>query len=235
MKGIFLGRQIKDLKGRSQRITRSQTAAQAIAAITSKYGGVSDNEKYYHIGKGVWRKWSLANDSTRTGRLAGSREEWGEQPHKLDWQGIDTKKSASGKKRNFSMSRLKQARPLNRTNKITPRLPRTNIKQTLVKSDSKNHLESIKLIKGYTYSNVKKLVSEPKLNQKQLVILRDIERMFILRDQHSMEFLAKHGFLANVEDPYATGVVPKDIMLQSKISYRIDNPVMLPHQKPKSI
>lgn len=109
MKGLFSGRQIKDLKGRSQRVTRSQTAASAYAAITLKYGSVEDSAKYFHVGKGNWNKYSLQNDKKRTGKLAASIEEWRERPHKLDMKGVDTKDGVSGKKPRFSVTSLKSS------------------------------------------------------------------------------------------------------------------------------
>lgn len=112
MKGLFSGRQIKDLKGRSQRVTRSQTAAGAYAAITLKYGSVEDSAKYFHTGKGNWNKYSLQNDKKRTGKLAASIEEWRERPHKLDFKGVDTKDGVSGKKPRFSVTSLKPSAKL---------------------------------------------------------------------------------------------------------------------------
>lgn len=107
MKGLFSGKKIKELKVRSQRITRSQTAANACAAIISKYGKIDDNAHYSHVGKGNWKKYSLTNDKMRTGKLAGSIKEWRERPHKLDWAGVDTK--SGEKKARFSLGSIKQS------------------------------------------------------------------------------------------------------------------------------
>ncbi len=122
MKGIYSGRQIKALATKKAKITRSQTAAQAVKAITKKYGSVADSGKYFHTGKGVWVKYSLANDSKRTGRLAESKAQWRAQPHKLDYPGIDTKKGAEKKevkavKPKFSVGMLKQGKPVGRKGK----------------------------------------------------------------------------------------------------------------------
>lgn len=119
MKGLFSGRQIKDLKGRSQAITRSQTAAQAYAAIMGKYGEIKDNAHYFHKGKGEWHKYSLESDRTRTGKLAATKSEWAERPNKFDWTGIDTKaeRKPAGKKYNFSMSKLSPIAPVGRQTK----------------------------------------------------------------------------------------------------------------------
>jgi len=110
MKGIYSGRQIKALATKKAKITRSQTAAQAVKAIVKKYGSVSDSGKYFHTGKGVWMKYSLANDSRRTGKLAGSKAQWRAQPHKLDYHGIDTKKGAEKKE-------VKAVKPVGRKGK----------------------------------------------------------------------------------------------------------------------
>jgi len=125
MKGLYSGRQIKDLAAKKLKITRSQTAAQAVKAITTKYGSVADNGKYFHTGKGIWVKYSLANDSKRTGKLAGSKTQWRVQPHKLDYPGIDTKKGVEKKevkavKRKFSLSSIKPPAKLSSRTKKTP-------------------------------------------------------------------------------------------------------------------
>lgn len=91
------------------KITRSQTAAQAEKAIIRKYGSISPGGKYFHLGKGNWKKYSLESDQTRTGRLAPDLKTWREAPHKWDREGVDTKKEGSGRKkaRVFSMTALK--------------------------------------------------------------------------------------------------------------------------------
>jgi hypothetical protein len=382
MKGIFSGRQIKDLRSRSQRITRSQTASGAFSAITAKYGSVQDNAHYFHVGKGNWNKYSLENDKKRTGKTTDNKKEWAERPHKLDYFGIDTKGGkVTNKKINFSLSMLSKSGKLcTRTSKSPihepldrnlpfktfnglyrdiaytvdantrtmsfkwdfskkhgerPIIPLTmnklkdvemnmyaksktdavknaksvidiiyrgvgNINKRYIdawegknlkgdelakatrtgeyavtstklnidtKGDSKNvtnkkprfpvttpangkmsgrkgtglkltgkavtkriphdtHIPDVKRIKGYTFENVSKIIREPKLNQKQLVILRDIERMFKLDDVYSREFLNSHGYFVGVEDLYATGKVPKSMWLLNKISYRIDHPIL---------
>ena len=109
MKGIYSGRQILALKAKGMKITRSQTAAQAEKAIIRKYGSISPEGKYFHVGKGNWNKYSLKSDQTRTGRLAPDLKTWREAPHKWDMRGIDTKKEDSGKKkaRVFSVTAIK--------------------------------------------------------------------------------------------------------------------------------
>ena len=125
MKGLYSGRQIKNLATKKAKITRSQTAAQAVKAIVKKYGSVSDSGKYHHTGKGVWVKYSLANDSKRTGKLAASKAQWRAQPHKLDYHGIDTKKGVEKKevkavKPKFSLSSIKPPAKLSSRTKKTP-------------------------------------------------------------------------------------------------------------------
>ncbi len=120
MKGIFSGRQIRDLKGRGQKITRSQTAAQAYNAVIQKYGEVQDGARYFHKGNGVWQKYSIENDSKRTGKIAPSRSAWEEQPQRLDWWGIDTK--GDKPKRKFSVGQIKaQAKISTRKSKVLPK------------------------------------------------------------------------------------------------------------------
>jgi len=125
MKGLYSGRQIKDLAAKKLKITRSQTAAQAVKAIVKKYGHVSDSGKYHHTGNGVWVKYSLANDSKRTGKLAVSKAQWRAQPHKLDYPGVDTKKGVEKKKvkavkPKFSLSSIKPPAKLSSRTKKTP-------------------------------------------------------------------------------------------------------------------
>jgi len=125
MKGLYSGRQIKALATKKAKITRSQTATQAVKAITTKYGSVADNGKYFHTGKGVWVKYSLANDSKRTGKLAVSKAQWRAQPHKLDYPGVDTKKGVEKKevkagKPKFSLSSIKSPAKLSSRTKKTP-------------------------------------------------------------------------------------------------------------------
>lgn len=118
MKGIFSGKQLTDLKNKGSKATRSQTAAQAVKAITSKYGTIQDNAKYYHKGSGVWQKYSIENDSKRTGKLAQSKEQWRAQPHKLDFLGIDTKKTEAKQKRQLSVTSIKApSKPVSHTEK----------------------------------------------------------------------------------------------------------------------
>lgn len=90
--GLYSGRKIlanKDKKG--FKITRTQTAKQAYNAIVKKYGTVKPNAKYHHVGKGVWRIYSIKSDARRTGKVTMDIKKWRRQPHKLDYKGIDTK------------------------------------------------------------------------------------------------------------------------------------------------
>lgn len=97
--GLYSGRKIlanKDKKG--FKITRTQTAKQAYNAIVKKYGTVKPNAKYHHVGKGVWRIYSIKSDAKRTGKVTTDIKKWRRQPHKLDYKGIDTKGSRIKKK-----------------------------------------------------------------------------------------------------------------------------------------
>ena len=96
--GLYSGRQIKiNAKKRGYKLTRTQTAKQAFNFITKKYGKVVDNAKYFHVGKGEWRKYSLKNDSQFTGKMTDDKKEWMKQPHKLDYRGIDDKYGKAGR------------------------------------------------------------------------------------------------------------------------------------------
>lgn len=88
---MLSGRKLKLMSSRGEKATRSQTANQAVRAIISKYGSVVDNAKYFHAGKGVWRRYTLANDRKRTSKLTTSKIVWRKSPRKWDMQGIDTK------------------------------------------------------------------------------------------------------------------------------------------------
>lgn len=102
--GLYSGREIKTAATRSAGLTRTQTGKQALASIVSKYGSIVDNAKYFHKGKGEWRKYSLENDKKRTGSVTTDMNAWRRRPNKLDFQGIDT---ADGKK--GSVKKAKQA------------------------------------------------------------------------------------------------------------------------------
>lgn len=102
--GLYSGRQIKKASENRERITRTQTGTQALKAIVKKYGSIQDNSKYHHVGKGVWRKYSIKNDKKRTGKVTTSLDRWAKQPHKLDFRGKDTKES----KKTLSVSMIKK-------------------------------------------------------------------------------------------------------------------------------
>jgi hypothetical protein len=87
-------------------LTRTQTAGQAYNSIVKKYGEISQTAKYMHKGKGEWVKYSIENDRKRTGKVTTDIKKWREAPHKLDFQGKDTKPVKSGKK-SFSVAALK--------------------------------------------------------------------------------------------------------------------------------
>jgi hypothetical protein len=67
--GLYSGRQIKAKAAKGESITRSQSAKGALAAIKKKYGEVPDSAKFVHKGKGLWVRYSLANDKKRTGNV----------------------------------------------------------------------------------------------------------------------------------------------------------------------
>ncbi len=97
--GLYSGREIKTLAKKKQRLTRSQTAAQAKKAIEKKYkGGVVDSALYYHNGGGNWVRHSKKRDAQRTGKVTDDIKEWRKRPHKLDYVGVDTKGSCPSKK-----------------------------------------------------------------------------------------------------------------------------------------
>jgi len=97
--GLYSGRKIlanKDERG--FKLTRSQTAKQAYTAIMKRYGEIKPNSKYHHVGKGVWRIYSVKSDAKRTGKVTTDIKKWRRQPHKLDYKGIDTKGSVKKRK-----------------------------------------------------------------------------------------------------------------------------------------
>ncbi len=139
--GLVSGRLIKNKAKTGEKVTRSQSAKQALSAIIKKYGSVQDNVKYLHKGKGNWVKYSLANDRKRTGKLTSDIKEWRRQPHKLDYMGIDTKESGktptttkSKPKISSSVGRIKNVGKLSgRTKKSNLR----NLSTSVVKSIAK--------------------------------------------------------------------------------------------------
>jgi len=106
MKGLYSGRVIMARKASKGSLTRTQTAGQAYTAIVKKYGEISQSAKYMHKGSGNWVKYSIENDRKRTGKTTTDIKKWREAPHKLDFEGKDTKPVKSGKKV-FSVAALK--------------------------------------------------------------------------------------------------------------------------------
>lgn len=70
--GRYSGKALKDLaKTRGARVTRTQTAAQAVRAIEKKYkdeGGIKDTVTYYHRGNGEWTRYSPSRDAKKKPR-----------------------------------------------------------------------------------------------------------------------------------------------------------------------
>jgi len=126
--GLVSGRLIKTRAKTGEKVTRSQSAKQALSAIIKKYGSIQDNVKYLHKGKGNWVKYSLANDRKRTGKVTSSLKEWRRQPHKLDYKGIDTKgagkKEVKTKTKPFNLS----AASLKNTDTLAGRKAKTGMK-----------------------------------------------------------------------------------------------------------
>lgn len=93
--GLYSGAYIlKNKDKRGFKLGRSrQTAKSAYNAIMKKYKVVNPGSKYRHVGKGVWRIYSISKDRQRTGKTTEDFKKWGKQPHKLDYKGIDTKGS----------------------------------------------------------------------------------------------------------------------------------------------
>lgn len=93
--GLYSGAYIlKHKDERGFKLGRSrQTAKSAYNGIVKKYGTVKPGSKYRHVGKGVWRIYSISNDRKRTGKTTADKKKWAKQPHKLDFKGIDTKGS----------------------------------------------------------------------------------------------------------------------------------------------
>ncbi|MFA6887329.1 MAG: hypothetical protein WCQ65_10210 [Fermentimonas sp.] len=106
--GLYSGRQIKAKAAKGESITRSQSAKGALAAIKKKYGEVPDSAKFVHKGKGLWVRYSLANDKRRTGNVTEDIKKWRRQPNKYDYKGIDTasvKKAGEVKKRKVAVKK----------------------------------------------------------------------------------------------------------------------------------
>ncbi len=93
--GLYSGAYIlKHKDERGFKLGRSrQTAKSAYNGIVKKYGTVKPGSKYRHVGKGVWRIYSISNDRKRTGKTTTDKKKWAKQPHKLDFKGVDTKRT----------------------------------------------------------------------------------------------------------------------------------------------
>jgi len=73
------------------KLTRTQTAKQAKMSIQAKYkGSIPDVAKFYHRGNGDWVRYSLKNDSKRTGKTTTNLIKWRKAPHRIDYTGKDT-------------------------------------------------------------------------------------------------------------------------------------------------
>lgn len=187
MKGLFSGRQIRLLASKGDKVTRSQTATNAIKAITAKYGSLKDEEKYFHLGTGNWRKYSLSNDKKRTGKLAQSKEEWRQQPHKLDFHGIDTKAEGSGvkkKTRTTTQRKVKSIKPstpkrvlsvasLKQTSKRSGRSRKAGLK-IVGKPVLKNIPDSIRVLKA----RKAKYDTKAKATEKKLAEMNAVKDSF---------------------------------------------------------
>lgn len=93
--GLYAGSYIlKHKDERGFKLGRSrQTAKSAYNAIMKKYKVVKPGSKYHHVGGGIWRIYSIANDRKRTGKTTTDKRKWAKRPHKLDFKGVDTKGS----------------------------------------------------------------------------------------------------------------------------------------------
>jgi len=97
--GLYSGSYIlkhKDTKGFKLGRSR-QTAKSAYNGIMKKYGEIKPGSKYHHVGKNVWRIYSISNDRKRTGKTTADFKKWGKQPHKWDYKGVDTKGSTEAR------------------------------------------------------------------------------------------------------------------------------------------
>lgn len=88
--GLYSGRKIKSMAKKGERITRTQTAKQALKAIETKYGKIIYNALYYHAGAGKWVRRSKEADKRTTSKVTILKYKWRSQPHKYDYPGIDT-------------------------------------------------------------------------------------------------------------------------------------------------
>ncbi|MCK9575914.1 MAG: DUF3560 domain-containing protein [Clostridia bacterium] len=106
--GLYSGRQIKAKAAKGESITRSQSAKAALAAIKKKYGEVPDSAKFVHKGKGLWVRYSLANDKKRTGNVTEDIKKWRRQPNKYDYKGIDTASVKKAVTKNRTVKKIVQ-------------------------------------------------------------------------------------------------------------------------------
>lgn len=173
IESLYTGNQLLELKENKQKATRTQTGAQAVAAITKKYGSVIPSAQYYHAGKGSWIKYSLSADKKKTGKIAKSKETWATHPYKYDWEGIDTKSEKSApQKPKFSVSKLKKPVGLKPRSKLHP-------KQAITKNSIIGRITTITNLK-YPLKEpdkikvvIKRLNEENKSIQKEIVRLED--------------------------------------------------------------
>ena len=88
--GLYSGQKIKRMAAKGERVTRTQTAKQALTAINKKYGKVVYSAHYRYAGKNNWVRYSKESDRKTTSKVTMRKDKWRSQPHKLDYPGIDT-------------------------------------------------------------------------------------------------------------------------------------------------
>lgn len=95
---VHSGRKLKQLAAEGRKVCTTQTAAEAVQAIISKFGVVSDNTKYYHRGNGIWSKYLISEDRKKTGKIAQDPKHWRSEPWRWDLKKIDTKEGLTVKR-----------------------------------------------------------------------------------------------------------------------------------------
>lgn len=185
MKGLYSGRFVVGLRDSRQKITRTQTAEQAYNAIIKTYGLVEPNGHYFHVGKGNWRKHDLARDKMRTGKYAATKTEWAEQPHKLDWPGVDDRQFSKNKstvKKSRIGRKIKAENVNTRFSLSTLKVP-TNLKSRKSKSlpvkSKKLVLKTFqpKIKKEYNFQAIK----APALMKKRKSKLIEMPKNFVVK------------------------------------------------------
>ena len=130
-----------------------------------------------------------------------------------------TKKSATPPKNDAQKSPKKRVlrvkRPASpKKEKIAPEPKKVE------KKESEGKERKIDIIPEYKYQNVKKLILKNNLTQKDMVVLRDVQRMLV-GDKEQIRFLNVHGFY-NSLDGGTRGGYPKDKFLQSNINWKLE-------------